>query len=147
MTCGYTDAAARQLKAVVELNPKDRLSAELLASLSAPATPEAPEPAAPAAPPKPVDAASLVGNWNAQQPDGSSIGLRMTADSKYTWQYTRQGKTQEHSGTYTVADNLLILKQGNTPAMVGQVASLGNDRFNFKLANDNPSDPGLTFSK
>jgi len=40
----------------------------------------------------------------------------------------------------------LILKQGNTP-MVGQVASVGDDRFNFKLANDNPSDPGLTFSK
>ena len=42
LTCGYNDAAARQLKAVVELNPKDRLSAQLLASLSAPATPEAP---------------------------------------------------------------------------------------------------------
>ena len=28
--------------------------------------------------------------------------------------------------------------------MVGQIASLANDRFNFKLAGDNPSDPGLT---
>ena len=144
LTCGYNDAAVRQLKAVVELNPKDRLSSQILASLSAPATPAAPEPAAP---PKPVDAASLVGNWNAQQPDGSSVGLKITADSKYTWQFTQQGKVQKHSGTYTVADNLLILKQGNTPAMIGEVASLGDDRFNFKLANDNPSDPGLTFSK
>ena len=40
LTCGYNDAAAKQLKAVVELNPKDRLSSQLLASLSAPATPE-----------------------------------------------------------------------------------------------------------
>ena len=29
--------------------------------------------------------------------------------------------------------------------MVGQVASLAGDRFNFKLVGDNPSDPGLTF--
>jgi hypothetical protein len=31
--------------------------------------------------------------------------------------------------------------------MVGQVDSLGNDRFNFKLAGDNPSDPGLNFAR
>ena len=29
--------------------------------------------------------------------------------------------------------------------MVGQVAALANNRFNFKLAGDNPSDPGLNF--
>ena len=34
LTCGYTDAAAAQLKAVVRLNPKDQLSAQLLKSLS-----------------------------------------------------------------------------------------------------------------
>ena len=30
LTCGYTDAAAAQLKEVVQLNPKDQLSAQLL---------------------------------------------------------------------------------------------------------------------
>ena len=30
LTCGHTDAAAQQLKAVVQLNPKDQLSAQLL---------------------------------------------------------------------------------------------------------------------
>ena len=29
--------------------------------------------------------------------------------------------------------------------MAGQVASLTNNQFNFKLAGDNPSDPGLSF--
>ena len=147
LTCGYSDAAAKQLKEVVRLNPKDSLSAQLLASLTTTQQPEPAAPSEPAAPPKPVDAASLVGNWKAQQPDGSSIALSMTADSKYTWQLTRQGKTQTYSGTYAVADNLLILKQGNTPAMVGQVALLAGDSLNFKLANDNPGDPGLTFTK
>jgi hypothetical protein len=145
LTCGYTDAAATQLKAAAKLNPKDRLASQLLSSLSAPASDATPAPATPPAPAKPVDAASLVGSWKADQPDGSSISLRLSGDSKYTWRFTRQGKTQEYSGTYTFADNLLILKQGNTPAMVGQVASSGNGGFNFKLANSGPSDPGLMF--
>ena len=58
----------------------------------------------------------------------------------------QNGKPQQFSGTYTVADNLLVLKQGNNPMLVGQVAVAGaTDRFNFKLAGDNPGDPGLTF--
>ena len=36
LTCGYTDAAAAQLKEVVQLDPKDQLSAQLLSSISAP---------------------------------------------------------------------------------------------------------------
>ena len=68
----------------------------------------------------------------------------------------RWGKPQQFSGTYTVADNLLVLRQGNNPMLVGQVAPLaggapggyplvGAGRFNFKLVGDNPGDPGLTF--
>ena len=147
LTCGHTDAAVQQLKEVVQLNPKDQLSAQLLVSLTAPQGAEPAEHALPAAPARPVDAASLVGDWRALQPDGSTVLLRLTGDSTYTWRFTRQGKTQNHSGTYTLADNLLILKEGNTPTMVGQMALLGDNRLNFKLANDNPSDPGLTFSR
>jgi hypothetical protein len=88
-----------------------------------------------------------VGNWNARQPDGSTVALRLGDNSTYTWKFTREGKTQDHSGTYTLADNLLILKQGNAPAMVGQVTLVSGNNLNFRLANDNPSDPGLTFSK
>ena len=40
LTCGYTDAAAAQLKEVVRLNPRDQLSAQLLSSISAPETAE-----------------------------------------------------------------------------------------------------------
>jgi tetratricopeptide (TPR) repeat protein len=147
LTCGHADAAAQQLKAIVQLNPKDQLSAQLLASLTAPPGAEPPGPVAPAAPARPVDAASLVGDWQARQPDGSTILLRLTGDSTYVWRFTRQGQTQEHSGTYALADNMLILKQGDAPAMAGQVTLLGDGRLNFKLANGNPADPGLTFSK
>ena len=87
---------------------------------------------------------SLVGNWTATR-DSATIELALAGDGKFTWALDQNGKPQQVSGTYSVADNLLVLKQGANPMMVGQVAALAADRFNFKLAGDNPSDPGLTF--
>ena len=145
--CGHTDAAATQLKAAVQLDPKDRLSAQLLDMLT-PTKPRRPTPpAAPAAPAKPVEAAALVGDWKATRADGATIALSLTKDGQYTWKFDQQGKAQEFSGPYTVADNLLILKKGDTPVMIGQVSLLPNGQFNFKLPGGNPNDPGLTFGK
>jgi hypothetical protein len=42
---------------------------------------------------------------------------------------------------------LLILKEGGTPKMIGQVVLVSDNQFNFKLVGDSSSDPGLTFSK
>ena len=88
-----------------------------------------------------------MGNWNAQQPDGSSIateddGRLEVHVAVHPPRQDSRAQRNLHRGRQSVDP-----QQGNTPAMVGQVASLGDDRFNFKLANDNPSDPGLTFSK
>ena len=51
------------------------------------------------------------------------------------------------SGTYSLADNYLILKASPQNALIGQVAMLPGGKLNFKLAGDNPADPGLTFTK
>ena len=87
-----------------------------------------------------------MGDWKANRPDGSAISLKLTKDGNYTWKFAQQGKEQEFSGPYTVADGLLILKKGQTPVMIGQVTPLTNG-FNFKLPGDNPSDPGLNFAR
>jgi tetratricopeptide (TPR) repeat protein len=150
ITCGHTDAAVKTLQDVVQLNPKDKLAAQLLRGLSGGEAAAQPAPAAstaPAAPVKPVEASALVGTWKASRDDGSSFTLDLGADGKYRWQFQQNGKSQEFSGPYSVADGLLILKQGNSPTMVGQVTPIGATQFNFKLAGDNPNDPGLTFSK
>jgi len=145
--CGHTDAAANELKAVLQVNPKDRLSAQLLDMLT-PASATPPQTtAAPVAPAKPVEAATLVGNWKANRADGATISLSLTKDGQYTWKFAEQGKTQEFSGPYSVADSLLILKKGDTPVMIGQARLLADNRFTFKLPGDNPSDPGLTFGR
>jgi tetratricopeptide (TPR) repeat protein len=156
--CGHTDAAATELKATVALNPKDRLSAQLLAMLTpdnaagvplaaqvSPGVPLAAQ-VPPAAPSKPVAAAALVGDWKANRPDGSAISLKLAKDGNFTWKFDQQGKEQAFSGPYTVADGLLILKKGETPVMIGQVTLLTNG-FNFKLPGDNPTDPGLNFTR
>jgi tetratricopeptide (TPR) repeat protein len=147
MICGHDDAAATQLKAAIQLDPKDRLSAQLLEMLTPTTAKAATAPAAPATPAKPMTAAALVGDWKATRVDGVTIALSLTADGKYTWKFNQNGKPQQYAGPYAVADNLLILKKGDTPVMVGQVSSLPNGRFNFKLPGGNPSDPGLTFAK
>lgn len=147
LTCGHNDAAAKEFKEVMSLNSKDQLSAQLYASLATPTDAETPKPSEPATPPKPVTAAGLAGNWKSTRPDGGTILLGLTPDGKFTWKFNQKDKPQEFSGDYSVADNLLILKQGSNPMMVGQVTMLPDGRFNFKLAGDNPNDPGMTFGK
>ena len=148
LTCGYTDAAATQFKEVVRLNPKDLLSAQLLKGLS---TPDTAGPAASTPQRRPTGARDAGGRGQPRgqldrdAPDSATIKLALTSDGKFTWALDQNGKPQQFSGTYTVGDNLLVLKQGNNPMLVGQVASLAGNHFNFKLAGDNPSDPGLSF--
>jgi tetratricopeptide (TPR) repeat protein len=146
MSCGHNDAAIAELRDVVRLNPKDQLSAQLLAGLSAEKSPPTPIADSPALAATPVDAASLTGNWEASRPDGALFALNLT-DRTYSWKYSQSGKSQEFTGAYTVADNLLILKQNGNPAMIGQITPIGANQFNFKLVGNNPSDPGLTFSR
>lgn len=147
MTCGHNDAAAEQFRAIVKLNSSDRLSAQLLASLTKtdPPTPAA----APATsdPSLPVNAQTLAGDWKATREDEATISLSLNADGAYRWKFVQNGKTQEFSGAYTVADSLLILKENNSPVMVGEVRLLGPNQFNFKLPGSVANDPGLTFEK
>jgi hypothetical protein len=147
MSCGHTQSAAVELKEVVRLNPKDQLSAQLLAGLSTDKMAANTSPNPPAVTAPSVNAASLVGKWEANRTDGASFAFELANDATYSWQYVQNGKSQKYSGAYTVADNLLILKRGGNATMIGQITMLDNNRFNFKLVGTNPSDPGLTFSK
>jgi hypothetical protein len=96
---------------------------------------------------KPVEASSIAGQWKATRSDGGTVSLNLSNDSKYAWKFDQKGKTREFDGNFSVADNLLILKKGDSPVMVGQVTMLDGGRFSFKLPGENPNDPGLTFGK
>lgn len=145
LTCNHPEAAEAQYKKIVQLNPKDHLSAQILSALESSDTTT--QTAKAATPAKPVAAASLVGDWTAKRSDGNAIALKLSSDGKYTWTYNRGNKPQSFAGDYSVADNLLVLKLNGSPTMVGQVTPISTDSFNFKLPGNNPTDPGLTFAK
>lgn len=155
--------ASQLLQSLKQPAPGDAAGAEQPAQRpetipSKPATPVPPlpldslpqNPSAPAAETqpdiKPLDAKAMIGNWKAAQPDGSQVELSLGADAKFTWKYTREGKTNEYSGTYTVANNLLILQQSAQESMIGRVEQTGEKGFRFVLMGGPPDDPGLSFT-
>ena len=147
MSGGQIEGAAAEFQEAIRLNPQDQLSTQLLAGLTKEAQAAEATASQPAVPATPVSVASLLGTWEANRPDGASFKFRLSDDATYLWQYTQDGRAPQHfRGTYTVADNLLILKCDGNPTMIGQVAVLDKDHFNFKLAGANPNDPGITFS-
>jgi len=166
ITCAHSEAAIKQLKEVIRLQPKDQLSVQLLATLdpqsataAAPsATPpvaESPEPAPPGAegdsdepaPSTPAfDTAKLVGTWNAKRPEGTTFQLKLTQDGKFTWSFTQGSKTQSFDGNYTVDGSVLVLTRDDGQTMPGFI-TLADNGFNFKLHGGPPNDTGLDFQK
>jgi tetratricopeptide (TPR) repeat protein len=157
LTTGANDAAAEQLRAVVHLQPDDKLSGQLLADLSAPAG-GTPSPKAPAAaPPNSAEAASAVaatpppsdlkGTWKANGANGTDVELALGPDGHFTWGATAGGKTQSFSGTYTAGSGLLTLASDKGPPIVGHLAGTPKGGFNFKLLGSGAGDPGLTFTR
>ena len=105
LTMGATDAAAEKLRAVVKLQPDDRLSAQLLADLTStsPGSPPSnPEPAqsetSSTSSPPPGD---LTGTWTAKGAGGATVELTFKSDGHFTWTATVNGKTRSFSGQYT----------------------------------------------
>lgn len=108
LTCDQKDAAVKMLTQVVQLEPKDQLSSELLKMYG-------PEPAVPAsavastttaAPPDLAKPAwpmeKLQGAWSAKQPDGE-FDLNLGADDAFTWKFVQDGRPQSVTGAIPCA--------------------------------------------
>jgi tetratricopeptide (TPR) repeat protein len=148
MLGGHNDQAASELEIVTELEPNDQLATQLLKGLKSPdEQPRQATAASKSPPPKPVGASELVGNWKASRTDGSSFELKLTDDNKFHWKVTGQAKNQELAGTYTLADNYLILSAPQQSDLIAQVDLETPERMTFKLAGGSPDDPGLTFNR
>ncbi len=147
LVTGHNEQAIEELKIIAQLQPKDQLAAQLLAGLSAPQNQQLSAAPSPAAPATPITDGALVGDWKASRPDGSTFDMNLAGDKKFTWKFGQQGKQQELAGTYTLADNLLVLNASGQSPLVGQIAMLPGNKLNFKLAGDNPADPGLNFTR
>lgn len=162
---GYQDAAATELKQVVQLVPNDKVAADLLKMVQPEGTSASPQPPAaepPAGSPSssqntpspdggpatgpPVDPAQLVGTWHAARNDGSQFQLTLTQDGKFTWKFTLNGKTEEFGGHYTLDGNVVALERDGGGSLVAGIIFQGEKKFNFKLLGGPPEDPGLDFA-
>jgi len=142
----HNEQAATVLKELRQLEPDDQLAAQLLKCLTTPADAKSSPSVAPA-PAQPVDAAGVVGHWKASRSDGSTFDLNLTKDHKFHWKFEQQDRQQEFAGTYTLADNFMILSSGDQNTLVGKVSMQSSDQFTFRLAGANPAEPGLTFTR
>jgi tetratricopeptide (TPR) repeat protein len=176
MTQGSNEAAAGILKQVVALQPRDKLSAQLLAAMTAspppdqgqaPPTPEqpivaqaanesAPSPGAeagaatapdgPTLPTGPVPD-KLVGPWAASPAQGVTIALTLNSDKSFIWKVTDRGQARQFQGAATFGNDVLALTPPDQPPMVGSVTWRDDAHFLFKAVGAPPNDPGLAFGK
>jgi tetratricopeptide (TPR) repeat protein len=155
LTEGQNDAAAQQLKAVTQLQPDDRVSAQLLQSMTKPqadgaaadATPE-PTAAPPQTPAEPVKGGTLEGTWSASPDKDSAIALSIAAGGDFTWKVTTKGQSHPLSGQSTYGSGVLTLVQAEGgPPMVGRVTWQDADHFVFQALGGGPGDPGLSFRR
>jgi tetratricopeptide (TPR) repeat protein len=176
LTQGHKDAAIAELKAVTRLEPRDKLSAQLLAGLQGqpapkitvdalPPTPDAADAARPAADPladlpalaapaggAAADAPSFpllgTGRWVARPDDDTTITLEMKDENRFTWTVERKGqKPTTIEGDAADAKGVLTLNTAKQGALVGRVAWAGEGEFTFRLLGAPDTDPGLTFRR
>jgi hypothetical protein len=163
LTIGSPDAAADQLRQVVQLKPTDNLSRQMLALLdsakqtSAVAEQTPPPPAAQAnvssaiqpavAPAAEIQPAALVGTWNAQPDRNSSIKLTLQPDGSFTWDVAKPDGQTQLRGNYAIgnANQLTLAQDQQGGTLAGSVAWSDNGRFTFRLTGAPTSDSGLTF--
>ena len=147
-------AAADALRTVVKQQPQDLVARRLLDSVAPPdfAAPPATAPAnvEPNTAPQPSQVAAqpqtdLVGKWKAAA-DDATIELAIDEKSRFTWKATPKGKPPvELAGEVAASSDFLVLETKDRGKMVGRVKSGGTDSFQFTLAGDLSTAPGLAF--
>ena len=142
MTLGHIDNAKQQLQAVLKLEPKDSVAADLLRMVGGevPSAPAAPALAGPKA-----TEADLLGRWTAKSKDGSEFGLSLDKSGEFNWVYQIAGKKQQIHGVFVVDDGVLAMEPDSGGVMVAEVSQPKNGSFTLRQPDDANND--LVFRK
>jgi tetratricopeptide (TPR) repeat protein len=153
LTSGQNDPAKAELQAIVKLQPTDRVSAQILQSMTATPSQQPPDDGSVVVQPQvpkeaPKDEGALKGSWTASPGKDTTIALNLGGDGKFTWKVTTKGQSHQLEGEATYANGILTLTQsGGGPPMVGQVSMPADGRFVFQALGGGPADPGLSFNR
>jgi len=141
LTCGHEEQATKELEQVQKLLSNDTVSTQLLQMMGKSSSP--PEPLDDGD--VKIDAAKLIGSWNATRGGKASFDLKLDKDKGFTWTY-REGKNkQEVKGAYAVDGNVLALEPDAGGVMLAEVSEPSAGSFTFRMVGAPKSDPGLTF--
>jgi len=143
MTQGHIDSAKKQLQAVLQLEPKDSVAADLLRMVGG-EVPSAPPEAPALAGPKATEA-DLLGRWTAKAKDGSEFGLSLDKSGEFNWVYQKAGKKQQIHGVFVVDDGVLAMEPDSGGVMVAEVSQPKNGGFTLRQPDDASND--LVFQK
>ena len=132
LTGNHQDAALAMWQEVIQLQPKDQLSAQLVQMYS-PADNAAPAPATP--PPElekpawPLE--QLTGDWKAQD-DNGQFALHLGNDGAFSWKFAHNGPPQTESGAYTIRGNNLVMQPDSGGTLISEISLQSNGTLAFK---------------
>jgi tetratricopeptide (TPR) repeat protein len=152
LVTNYPDAARRQLEQVVELEPQDRVSQQLLAGLNQSTEDRASRDEEVAASRRedrlPPDAQTdLVGHWTGEAGHNAAFRLDLANDGEFTWAAEHGRDSTKVTGEYELDGQTLVLHGDKGETLIGHLTAEDEDRFNFKLVGSPPNDPGIEFEK
>jgi tetratricopeptide (TPR) repeat protein len=153
LVAGHQDAARRQFAQAVDLQPKDRVSEQLLAGLQKDEgnqqTTPPPEPSAEEKDHfKEGSETHMVGHWIAHRDKNSpAVEMNLEDNGKFNWTAGEGDKASKVEGNYELNGQTLVLDGGKNESLVGHLSSDGADKFHFKLLGSPPDDPGLEFER
>lgn len=170
MVCTYLEQAAAAFAKAAELEPADRVAAQMaeLAAASVtsgdsaegaegvvekaegaePETSATPEEVAAAPPAAAVDLDQLLGTWSSDNGENGVVTLTLTDDGKFTWKFkATEGEPFEMSGDFNLGQANILTLDSKDSQMAGTVSLPEEGNMNFVLAGGPPGDPGLVFKK
>jgi tetratricopeptide (TPR) repeat protein len=145
LTGDYPKEALAQFKRAVEMQPKDKVAAALVATLS-PREAEATK-TPPGELPKAVSASDVTGNWTASGSRTAKYSMNLRQDGTFSWSFARGSRKQEVKGVYTVEGNVLAMEPDGGGTMLAELTVKGPDTLHFKMVGGATDDPGLEFRR
>jgi tetratricopeptide (TPR) repeat protein len=144
LTADHADAAVNVWRQVLEINPQDKLTADLVAMYSPKGdVPPATTVAAPGdleQPAYPLE--KLEGDWKATQGDGQ-FAMHLDTDS-FTWSFTQGGAPQTMAGAYSVRGNNMVMQPDSGGTMIGTITLENDNTLVFAPVGQNQK---LTFTR
>jgi tetratricopeptide (TPR) repeat protein len=145
LTLGSPDDALGQFRRVLKLEPKDSVTASLVATLS-PREAEPPKPAAGPAP-KAVPAEDVTGAWTAAGNGTAKYSMNLKKDGTFTWAFSRGARKQQAKGVYTVEGNVLAMEPDTGGVLLAELTVKAPDNLHFKMIGGTGDDAALDFHR